>query len=151
VISASFSFSAGESSTTDEVRRGGRLVELTERDTEREGLREAMTVPASRGQVRMRVRVAWTANQDDVVLAGASQEEKTMVSDMVCGGYMALLWSVVPAWSERLTRGTRDFLAMAAKTLGIRAPVKVTTRTNVTRSSPNTWGGHSSPSHRIPG
>jgi hypothetical protein len=67
VISASFSFSAGESSTTDDVRRGGRLLELTERDTEREGLREAMTVvPASRVRVRMRERDAGPANQYDV-------------------------------------------------------------------------------------
>jgi hypothetical protein len=55
-ISASFSFSAGESSTTDGVRRGGRLLELTERDVgrdaEREGLLEAITVPASRARVQ---------------------------------------------------------------------------------------------------
>lgn len=48
-ISASFSFSAGESSTTGVARRGGRLLGLTERETERDGVREAMTaVPASR-------------------------------------------------------------------------------------------------------
>jgi hypothetical protein len=54
-ISASFSFSAGESSTTDGVRRDGRLVELTERDVgrdpEREGLREAIAAPASRARL----------------------------------------------------------------------------------------------------
>jgi hypothetical protein len=53
-INASFSFSAGESSTTGDARRGGRLLELTERDVgrdpERDGLREAITVPASRAQ-----------------------------------------------------------------------------------------------------
>jgi hypothetical protein len=48
VISASFSFSAGESSTTGVARRCGRLVELTERDTERDEFLEAITVPASR-------------------------------------------------------------------------------------------------------
>jgi hypothetical protein len=49
--SASFSFSAGERSTaTGDGRRGGRLVELTERDTAREGVLEAMTVPASRSR-----------------------------------------------------------------------------------------------------
>jgi hypothetical protein len=53
-ISASFSFSAGESSTTGDVRRGGRLVELTERDggrdPERDELREAIAAPASRAR-----------------------------------------------------------------------------------------------------
>ena len=48
VISASFSFSAGERSTTGELRRRGRLVELTERDTEREVLLDAMAAHASR-------------------------------------------------------------------------------------------------------
>lgn len=33
-----------------ELRRRGRLVELTERDTEREGLLDAMATPASRGE-----------------------------------------------------------------------------------------------------
>jgi hypothetical protein len=51
-ISASFSFSAGESSTTGVARRCGRLVELTERDTEREEFLEAITVPASRSRGR---------------------------------------------------------------------------------------------------
>lgn len=48
-ISASFSFSAGESSMTGVARRDGKLVELTERDVGREGLvEEAMTKPAFR-------------------------------------------------------------------------------------------------------
>jgi hypothetical protein len=59
-IRASFSFSAGESSTIGGVRRDGRLFELTERDVgrdaERDGLREAMAVPASRARVRLRAR-----------------------------------------------------------------------------------------------
>lgn len=33
---------------TGEGRRGGRLLELTERDTVREGLLDAITLPASR-------------------------------------------------------------------------------------------------------
>lgn len=37
---ASFSFSAGESSTTSVLRRGGRLFELTDRETDRETGRE---------------------------------------------------------------------------------------------------------------
>ena len=49
-INASFSFSAGESSTTGVTRRGGTLPELTEREREREGVLEAIAVPASRVQ-----------------------------------------------------------------------------------------------------
>jgi hypothetical protein len=49
VISATFSFSAGESSTTGDARRSGRLLELTERDPAlEEGLRAAMALRASR-------------------------------------------------------------------------------------------------------
>jgi hypothetical protein len=69
-ISASFSFSAGESSTTGDVRRGGRLLELTERDTERDAEREvlleAIIIPASR--VRVLVKSCFT---DQVRFLGA--------------------------------------------------------------------------------
>ena len=44
----SFSFSVGVSWETGVACRGGKLPELTERDTEPEGVREAMTMPASR-------------------------------------------------------------------------------------------------------
>lgn len=50
-IKASFSLSAGDSSTTGVACRGGRLPVLTERETEGdEGVREAMAVPASRAR-----------------------------------------------------------------------------------------------------
>jgi hypothetical protein len=52
-MSASFSFSAGESSMTGVARRDGTLLELTERDVGREALvEEAMTEPAFRYQLQ---------------------------------------------------------------------------------------------------
>jgi hypothetical protein len=49
------------------VRRGGRLLELTERDTEREVLREAITIPASRVYVSVRATSQITPNVEALV------------------------------------------------------------------------------------
>ena len=51
-IKVSFSLSAGDSSMTGVARGRDRLPELTERETVREGVREAMTLPASRAEKR---------------------------------------------------------------------------------------------------
>jgi hypothetical protein len=64
----SFSFSAGVSWGTGVACREGKLPELTERDTEPEGVREAMTVPASRDVSSVRGREE--ERRDDVANVG---------------------------------------------------------------------------------
>jgi hypothetical protein len=91
VISATFFFSAGESSTTGDARRSGRLLELTERDPAlEEGLREAMALRASRGRAAppqsgagagWRGACVWQTARKSVASGGKR-----------VGGYMAFAW-----------------------------------------------------------
>lgn len=100
----SFSFSAGVRWGTGVACRVGKLPELTERDTEPEGVRDAMTVPAFRDvpSVRGSGRKELDLGRDDVANVGPRVRRRAQGRDArgwqdVCWRSYMLLRVGVPA------------------------------------------------------
>ena len=100
----SFSFSAGVRWGMGVACREGKLPELTERDTEPEGVRDAMTVPASRDVPSVRGSGKKELERDDVANVGPRMRRRAQGKDArgwqdVCWrSYMLLRVGVPAAW-----------------------------------------------------